>query len=208
MRTTRFAAVAVGLALALGAGIAAADEREEPNLIIPYGMSIHVGGGVAGFVDEGMRDMTDPAGEWEARAVFGTRLIVGFEAGYSGTVQSIDALGLDTDALLLSTGVEGLVRLHLLDEGGIRPYMFAGAGWRRYDLTNADVNTSSVLETDDVLEIPVGVGVGYQIGRVIVDVRGTVRPTFEEDLVPAAAEDEENTPLDTWNVAARVGFEF
>src|SRR5688572_5726179 len=147
-------------ALLLLAFSPAANAEEATDVISEYGLSVGVGGGVADFVGEDMRDMTGTAGAWEARIVVGTNKSIGIEAGYIGSVQSIDTLGLDSDALLLSSGADAAIRLHLLN-GDFRPYIFGGAGWRRYDLTRVDTNTSSVTESDDVIEVPLGVGVMY-----------------------------------------------
>jgi hypothetical protein len=185
-----------------------ASAEEEPDFLSKWGLAVTVGGGAGDFIGEDMRDMTGVAGAWDARVIFGTKQIVGVEAGYLGSLQSIDALGLDTDAQLMSNGAEALVRLHFLP-GMIQPYAFAGAGWRRYDLTNVETNTSSVTEKDDVFEIPVGLGVSFRYEHLLIDVRGAFRPSFDDDLVPSTNEEEESAlSLDTFQFGARVGYEF
>jgi opacity protein-like surface antigen len=182
--------------------------EEEPSLFTRYGMSAFVGGGIAGFSDEDVSGMTGTAGIWGARLQFGTRLPFSVEASYVGAAQSIDALGLDTDALLVSTNVEGTVRYNIPLAPGMQPYVFAGLGWTRFDLTNVDTNTSSVEDQDDVLAVPLGLGFAYRYAMFIADVRGTYRIATYEDLVPAADNPEGKDSLDTWGVALNAGFEF
>ena len=61
--------------------------------------------GVLDFARDDLPDMTGTAGSWDARFQSGTRCYLGFEAAYLGSAQSIDAIGLDQDATLLSNGV-------------------------------------------------------------------------------------------------------
>jgi hypothetical protein len=177
------------------------------SLVTRYGLAIQVGGGVGGFVGEDMRDLTGTAGVWEARLHYGSDLPIGVEVAYMGGMQTIDALGLDTDARLLTTSVEGTLRANIYP-GIVEPYVFAGMGWTRYDLTNVDVNTSSVEDQDDLLIVPAGVGFAYRYRGLITDVRGTYRFAFYEDLVPVANTADDQNDLDTWSAALHVGYEF
>lgn len=172
------------------------------HLITPYGMSASIGGGVMGFTDSAATSRSPVGGGWEARLAFGTRSIIGVEAAYTGTAQNVNALGLDNSAVLISNGVEGDVRFNLVGYMNIVPYVFGGAGWRRYDVTNAAFNVSDVRNSDDVFEIPFGAGVGYAYHGFLFDVRGTVRPTFDNQLFGKNAE------LHTWSATARLGWEF
>src|SRR5690606_16351422 len=60
-----------------------------------WGISISLGGGVSGFVEDEMRDTTDDGGQWDVRVAAGLRGPIALEASYLGSAQSIDALGLD-----------------------------------------------------------------------------------------------------------------
>lgn len=206
-RAIRVSACAV---LTLGVvSIAHADQGEDPNrpdLITPYGLSAAVGGGVIGFLDGDMTDFADVGGAWEVRAAFGTRLPVGAELAYTGGAMNIDALGLDEDARLISTGLEGVIRANVLT-GEIQPYAIAGIGWRRYDLTNADFNTSAVTEEDDLLEVPLGVGVAWRYRGLVLDLRAAFRLATGADLV-GEAEDGDEPALHTWDTSLRAGWEF
>src|SRR5689334_19334629 len=79
---------------------------------MPVGVGVAIGGGVAGFTGPEAQRYADVAGTWEARLTFGTRSFVGVEAAYVGAAQSIDALGLDGSAMLVSTQLEGDLRIN------------------------------------------------------------------------------------------------
>jgi hypothetical protein len=183
------------------------DASDESSLLTRYGLALSVGGGVEGFTDQTMRDTTDVGGTWDVRAAFGTHAPIAIEAGYTGSAQAIDAVGLDSDAMLVGTTVEGVVRVNLAPHATINPYFFGGAGWRRYDLTNTDTNTSDVSDTDNLLEIPAGIGLGYRIAGFIADVRGEMRIATEEDLIRQDI-GADRARLHTWSASAKLGYEF
>lgn len=196
--------IAAGLLLASRAALA---QERASNLIAEYGFGFSVGAGVTGFIDADMRDATKPGGTWEARVAAGTRKAVTIEAAYVGSAQEIDALGLDPDAILLGSGVEAGARLNVF-RGPMRPFFMVGGGWTHYDVTNAEVNTSSVNNDDDVLVLPLGIGIDYRVGAFVTDLRAVMRPTFFNDLLPDSPEEGNPTRLDNWSLLLRGGFEF
>lgn len=179
-----------------------ARDPNQPDLVVPGGMSASLGGGVRGFTEERAQDTVDSFGVWEGRLVFGTRRTLGFEAGYSGAMGAVDALGLDQNARLLSNAVEGALRLHLL-AGMWQPYLLAGAGWQRYTITSEDYNTSSLEDNDDLVVFPLGVGLSLRYEGFLADARGVYRPTAGADLIPEAGSN-----LPTWTGALSAGAEF
>jgi hypothetical protein len=184
---------------------AAAAERGEPKPLVPMGMAAVIGGGVAGFTASDAVDMTNPAGAWTARIIVGTRTPVGFEAAYVGTAQDITALNLDSKSILLSSAVEGLVRVNILT-GRWQPYVFGGLAYKHYDLVNSDFNTSSVLNSDAVGEVPLGGGIAFRYDGFVADARLAFNPAFESDLIPTIGG--EKIDLHTWNLNLKVGWEF
>lgn len=172
----------------------------------PVGIAISVGGGVFGFTAEAMRETTSAGGMWDVRAAIGTRSPIAFEAAYIGTAQGIDTVGLDDSARLVGTGVEAVARVNLLPLGVVNPYFFGGAAWKRYDLTNTDTNTSDVNDVDNLIEIPVGVGLGYRVAGFVLDVRGALRMATEHDLIRQDP-DAEDVRLHAWTVGTKLGFE-
>jgi outer membrane protein OmpA-like peptidoglycan-associated protein len=194
------------------------DDPSDDHLLTRFGMSVTVGGGVVDFMDGEARDLGDMGGAWEARLAVGTRMPIAIEAAYVGAAHDVNALGLDDSAVLLGTSAEADVRLNIASLFGawtVQPYVFGGIGYTRYDVTNEDFNTSSVNDEEELGHIPVGAGIGYQWRGLLVDLRGTMRPAFQDDLVNEPADEDDPldetdtaTDLDTWSVAARAGWEF
>lgn len=188
------------------------DDDDQGHLITPAGLSIAVGGGVTNFIDSDTNDATDAGGAWTARLTYGTRSIIGVEAAYIGSAQDIDALGLDTSAVLMGNGGEAALRLGVPNIPYVMPYAVAGVGMTRYSLVNDDFNTSSVDEAETAVHFPLGVGVGFGAAGFLFDVRGMYRPATQDDLldIPEDADDNENGSfgLDTWSATASVGVEF
>ncbi|MBA3500535.1 MAG: hypothetical protein H0T65_09190, partial [Deltaproteobacteria bacterium] len=106
---------------------------------------------------------------------------------YIGSLQQIDSLGLDGNALLASHGAQGALRLNALSNEPATPFLFAGIAWRRYDLVNTDTNTSALEDSDEVFEFPFGLGISTQTHGVLVDLRGELRFVIEPNLAPEIA---------------------
>jgi hypothetical protein len=173
------------------------------------GIEATLGAGAIGFIDETARNATQTGAAWDARLMFGSRLPIAIEGAYVGSVQNIEALGLGTSSLLLGNGVEGTLRVNL-SRARVQPYLFGGVGWTRYQLTNAQSNTSSLLGSDDVGTVPLGGGLSARLGTAfILDVRGTYRATFGGDMFQGVAlNTDSSNAMQTWSAAGRIGFEF
>jgi hypothetical protein len=185
------------------------NDRSGGGFLRSYGLSLSVGAGVIGFTDSTMRDTTKTGGLWDVRVGLMTNRALGLELAYEGGLQAIDALGLDTDAQLLSTEVEALARVNFLTGRWIvQPYAFAGAAWKRYSLENVETNTSDVNDSDDVLEIPLGIGLGYRVSGFLVDVRGSFRPAVDSDLLPENNQSGDSAALHAWAATLRLGYAF
>ncbi len=175
------------------------------------GFSLSLGGGVADFTDDQMRDTTGIGGSWALRAAVGTKTLFGVEASYIGSAQEINALGIASDAVLVSNGLQGALRLNAAVGAPVTPFLFGGAAWRRYSLSNTDVNTSAISDNDDLVEVPVGLGIGGSFLGLGFDVRGELRYAFAEDMVPefsAGRDTGGNADMHSWGVNATVGFGF
>lgn len=182
-----------------------------------YGIAVSAGGGTGGFTNEAMRDTTNVGGEWDVRVSIGTRSPLALETSYIGSAQSISALGLDDNAVLVGNGAQAALRFNTTIDFPVQPFLYGGAAWRRYDLTNADFNTSDVNDSDNVFEFPLGVGVAGHWQGLILDARGEYRPTIDNDLLPEFAstggtlEDIGNdnfAAMHRWSVSASIGYEF
>jgi hypothetical protein len=170
------------------------------------GAGLLVGGGYEDFTNGNLQRMTGGAGAWNARAIAGTRQYVGVEAAYVGAARGIDALGVQSNAVLVSNGVEGALRLNVpvvMRRGQLlEPFGFVGVGWSHYQVTNTNVNTSDIASDDDIMSLPFGGGMAYAIGRFMADARFTYRSTYYNDLMRTGGK------LNNWGVGTQVGFSF
>lgn len=186
-------------------------EETSENTLERWGVGVALGGGVEGFTRNTARDATNDGGGWDVRVMVGTRSPIAFEGAYIGSAQSIDALGLDNDAVLVGNGVEGKARVNFLDRN-IQPFAFGGVGWRHYNIANENFNTSAINDQDDVLEIPVGLGLAWKYQGFLIDARGEYRFAAGEDLMPSnfniGANNNNSAGLDRYSVNANVGYAF
>jgi hypothetical protein len=192
MQYPGFIATASGLVVLAGTALA------EPVVAL--------GGGVSGFSDDTMRSTTDDGGTWTARVTLGVDTPIGFEASYIGSAQTIDALGLDDEAILVGNGVQGAVRLNAPLANDVTAFLFGGLAWRRYDLVNADVNTSVVRDSDDVGEVPLGIGIGGDVDGLAIDLRAEYSIAFDTDLVPSLNRANSDADMDRWGVNLSLGY--
>ncbi len=173
------------------------------------GMAVSLGGGVGQFTDSAIRDRTSPNGEYEARLLFGTHSPFAGEAAYVGTAGTIDALGVNDSAVLLSNGVEGLGRINLMD-APVQPFIVGGASWVRYNVVNRKVTMSDVRSQDDILAIPVGAGVATYLPDTgfMADIRFMYRFAFDDELLRPTPASSTGASLSNWNVSLRLGYAF
>jgi len=186
-------------------------EREPGTLesMKHVGFSLSAGGGVSDFTNRDMRDTTGTAGTWAVRAVLGTKSPLGFEGSYIGSAQTINALGLDSDAVLVSNGAQGALRLNAVIGAPITPFVFGGVAWSRFRLADTSTNTSSIADKDDLLEVPVGLGVGGSWKGFGYDLRGEMRFATNADMVPelsAGRETGSHADMHRWGVNATLGY--
>jgi hypothetical protein len=179
------------------------------------GVAITVGGGVTGFTDKTMRDRTSSVGGlWDLRITIGSNIPLGIDVNYMGSAANITGLLSGQSGTLIGTTVEGALRYNILPHARWTPYIFAGAGWQRYDVTStkASLVTSGLNDTDNLLEFPLGAGVSYRGHRLMVDVRGTFRATRDQNLVlttPALSPTSNDyAPMHTWAASAAIGYQF
>jgi hypothetical protein len=182
------------------------------------GVSAILGGGVTGFTDKTMRDTTSSLGGlWDLRVTIGSHIPLALDVSYLGSAMNINGLPSGRNGTLVGTTVEGALRYNVLPHYAWNPYVFAGAGWQRYDVTqtNVTLSDSGMNDKDNLLEIPMGAGLAYRRGGFVGDIRGTFRATSAPDLVLKAPIDPTIAPtnsdfaaMHTWEASAAVGFEF
>jgi hypothetical protein len=204
---------------ALGASAARADvfdpygyEWRDDQVGSEIGVGVIVGGGVSGFTDKAMREVTnDVQGLWNMRATFGTRIPIGLDVAYVGTASNINALTGTQSGTLVGTTLEGALRFNVMPHYAWNPYVFAGLGWQRYDVTGARFAQSDIgiADRDNLLEVPLGGGLQYRNAGFMFDLHGVFRATTDQNLV---LENPFNgqagfVPMHTWEASANIGFE-
>lgn len=190
-------------AVSLGATSAiAADYRDDADGKPPSGVGVEVqlGGGVQDFVDRDVAKVTNPGGAWGARLIVGTRSHIAGEAAYVGSSQGLNTLGVGDRATLRSNGIEGALRYNVLT-GAWQPYAVAGYTWHRYNVANTATNFSSVADSGNVSEIPVGVGLAYRFKPLVADLRVSLHNAFNSTLIPGGN-------LTNYSGNLKLGFEF
>jgi len=189
----------------------------EPTLPSGIGVSTIIGGGVAGFTDRTMRNTTsDVGGLWGARVAIGSHLPLALELGYTGSATNINGLPTGNKGTLIGSTAEGAVRWNVLPHYSLTPYLFAGVGWQRYDVTQTSVSLSDsgMNDHDNLLVFPMGTGIAYRMGGFVADVRGTFRAATEQDLVLKnqtvlpTTNSNDFAPMHTWEASAALGYEF
>ena len=187
-------------------------DREVEVPIAPrmLGIDVLAGGGVTAFLDDHTNNVTDAGATWSARLVAGTRSLFGFEAAYIGSTQDLEMIGLDANAQIVGNGVEGNLRLNLVRGTWIQPFLYAGLGWTHYVVANSDIQTASVDDEDDVVQIPAGAGLSVRMGqRVSLDLRGTYRWAEGDGMFHGGPGDNgEGDGLESLSGTAMLGFGF
>jgi hypothetical protein len=178
--------------------------RQYPPLLT--GVELAVGGGVAGYTDDDVRDTTGgAAGAWTVRLALRTHRYLGVELGYAGSATSIDSQLDGRSTALVSTGIEGAGRFTFAPAARVAPYAFLGVGYQRFDMPyqSLALSDSGLQDSDAGIVFPVGAGVAYRVGRAIVDLRGTFRPSTSSELLMTT---DDSAPMHSWAAAASLGY--
>ncbi len=189
---------------------AASQSWREPGMKSGIGVGVALGGGVGGFTDQTMRDATSSVGGlWDLRVAIGTHVPLAFEVGYAGSAVNLRSLG-QANGTLVGTSLVAALRYNILPHANFNPYVFAGAGYQRYDVRDAQLaqSDSGIVGQDEIAVFPVGVGLSYRDrSGLTADLRGTYRATTESALVLDVMT---GTPaeLDSWEAGAAIGYEF
>jgi len=183
----------------------------DPYLASGIGVGFTVGGGLSGFTDRAMRNTVSSkvGGLWDARASFGTHIPLGIDIGYIGSAANINTINGNANGTLVGTTVEAALRYNVLPHNTINPYLFAGAGWQRYDVRDMHFAQSDtgMAPHDNVAEFPMGAGIGLRdLSGFNVDLRGTFRATTDSTLLQEA--NGNYAQLHSWEASGSVGYEF
>jgi hypothetical protein len=185
----------------------------EPRMASEIGIGVIIGGGVAGFTDELMRDSieNEVGGLWSARVSIGTHIPIGLDLNYVGSASALRTLADEDNGTLIGTTLEAAARINLLPHNVVNPYIFGGIGWQRYDVSDANFAQSAtgLRSEDDLVVFPLGAGLSFRsLTGLVVDVRGTVRVADDSGLLSLREGTDGNAELHTWEASAALGYEF
>jgi len=161
-----------------------------------------------------MRDTTSSVGGlWDLRVTIGSHIPLALDVSYLGSAMNINGLPSGRNGTLVGTTVEGALRYNVLPHHFLNPYVFAGAGWQRYDVTqtNVTLSDSGMNDKDNLLEFPMGGGLAFRSGGFVGDLRGTFRAATDQNLVlknPSAPTSGDFAAMHTWEASAAIGYEF
>lgn len=175
------------------------DESGTPPHFTAFGLVTSLGGGMQQFFGAAARDQVGTGGTWTLRFEAGSRMHVGAEVSYIGSAQSMQALGTDTRATLVSNGVEGLFRANILT-GWVRPYLGAGIAYQRYTTNGALLLVSDAVSNTNVVGYVGAAGVAFRFFGFVADARAGVNGPFSDSPIP-------NSNGIAWNLGATLGYE-
>lgn len=166
-----------GIAAALASGLAPSSVAAQPppvetprrswtDRLTP---SVAVGLGATAFVNGAMRDVFSTGPTWSVRAALGRTREVRVEIAYVGSSQQITGDGIGASELR-GHGAHAGLRINVGPTLPVEPTLFIAGGWTRFAVRGGATGPM-LTRTDDVLEIPVGVGFAYRAGGFVFDTR-------------------------------------
>jgi hypothetical protein len=112
--------------------------------------------------------------------------------------------------VLISNGVGGNLRVNATTNLPVQPFIFGGAAWAHYNVTNSDENLSDIRNHANVAEFPVGIGIAGYWGNLMIDVRGEARLAVHNRLIPefGSSRSDDFATMHRWGATATVGYNF
>lgn len=167
-------------------------------------LGFSVGGGVDDFANGAQRRATDIGGSWNARLTIGTRSWIAGEISYIGSAQTVNRGPFFGNETLFGNGAQGDLRLNITGPlFNLQPFVFGGGAWRHYSTSGG--NSIS----NDVWEVPAGLGFAGYIADLMIDVRGEYR--FSQDSTSLSRElglDTNGSSFARWGVNGNIGYVF
>lgn len=166
-----------------------------------------VGGGVTNFTGTLVSQAVQTGGVWEALFVFASHRHLGFEAGYTGSLNRIQAVGLTGTAYLVGTTAQTSLRLNATTHSVLQPFATVGVAWTHYALAGEATNVSGIRNDDNVIGFPLGAGVAIHAGQFSIDVRGVYRYAVSSDMFDTIADATGNSgKMTSWGARLGIGF--
>lgn len=165
--------------------------------------SLVAGAGLEGFIDSHMRDAVSTGPAWNVRGSIGNPENVNLEVFYSGSRQPMK-MGADS---LVGNGLLSQVRINVFPEAFFEPFFYFGAGWSRFSVKGRTPG-SMFPAHDDVLEMPIGIGMAYRVGAFVADVRTGFTVITGQDLIanPDAHGSEHSYSMHRFGISAQIGY--
>ena len=174
----------------------------QPGSDLTLHPAITAGAGIDGFLGKAARRTFAAGPSWNVRVGLFNASEIRLELVYAGSSQAING----SSGRLVGHGVIGLLRVNVMPQRSFEPFFYAGAGWTRF---SAGGMSTEIDTPDDVLEIPLGVGVAWRSGGFVVDARGGMSIVSGADLIPqpATSTSTEGHSLHRYGIRANVGIE-
>jgi opacity protein-like surface antigen len=179
-------------------------KRHHNIVFAPSEVSLVTGAGPTNYFGTGFSaSKTDVGALWDARAVFGAHSILAMEAGYVGSINSVDStMG---HGQISSQGLDTDLRLQL--PWKVQPYVFGGVGYNHMALNNfngsTEITSQFIKGDDNQFTVPAGGGLTGYVGHLTLDLRGTYRYTPDNDITIINSH-----AIHQWYAQARVGYTF
>jgi hypothetical protein len=172
----------------------------------PHQMSLTIGAGGAGFVQERLSGRVFPGVAYNARFTVGTRSWVAFEASYVGTVNKL--IGpFSREPQVIGNGLESDLRINFWP-GRVEPYAFGGVGFNTWGLHNREIDPATAAgfrDSNTLFIVPVGGGMSGYLGRhFLLDARFTYRFMFNQNFFI----NQIDSRTDQWTVQGNIGYAF
>jgi hypothetical protein len=182
-----------------GAGAAMGAQGDETNVTVitgepreeeksaNQGLSVALQGGVAGFTST-LAPRIEPGGGWGLLVAAQPTPIVGLELSYLGASNYIDDPLAGGSSRLIRTAGQADVKFSLLPRA-VEPYLFGGIGLNRATIRNNNSTTASAgYQPDTFGSVPVGGGINFHAGRLLVGARGTYDWLFSQSFAPRSSD--------------------
>jgi len=184
-------------------------EWQESHLPSGFGIATVLGGGVSGFTESSVKNVTSNVeGLWNLRVTLGSHDTFALDFDYVGTAGSIDVPGASSNTLI-GTNFNAALRYNLWPALAITPYAFGGAGYQHYHVTGMTLAPSTGIRDSDTFAVfPLGLGIAYRVDGFVLDARGTLRLASDSNLIVSNTTTGAFASMHTWEASAGAGYEF
>lgn len=154
-------------------------KEKKPN----QGLAVALEGGVAGFTSS-LAPRIETGGGWGLLVTAQPTPIVGLELSYIGASNRIEDPVATGSSRLIRTAGQADIKFSLLPRA-VEPYLFGGIGLNRITVRNdTPVTAAAGYSPDTFGSVPVGGGVNYHAGHLLVGARGTYDWLFSQSFAP------------------------